>query len=166
MLPTYFHRYYIRYIEHNNAIWYRKFSATKRCFSTQLLPWVIFPSYEQEPECYPHRNLHLWRWPTVAVTTSEMHHLPPHCVHIHYLDPIKVWQVSMNVSGSNFFSVWRNSILHFCSIHAPMSDSILSGCTSAATCHMVTACNRILVRRFNLHCQTTNTCLWHSGPTW
>ena len=39
----------------------------------------------------------------IAVTTAEMHHPPPHCVHIHRLVSINVQQTSVNVSGCNIF---------------------------------------------------------------
>ena len=32
-----------------------------------------------------------------------MHHPPPHCAHIHYVVPLNVQQMSVNVSGSDFF---------------------------------------------------------------
>jgi len=75
--------------------------------------------------------------------------------------PLNVQQASVNANGCHFFSEWRNSITLFCFIHTSMSDTILSDCPSAATCHTATICNRILVGRFNLNCHTTNIRLLH-----
>ena len=61
----------------------------------------IFASDEQEPACHAHKNLHQWRQPTV--TTAEMHHLPPQCVHIHYLFSINIQQALVNVKWMPYF---------------------------------------------------------------
>ena len=45
-----------------------------------------------------------------------------------------------------------------------MSDAILIDCPSAVTYHTTTKYTGILVRRFGLHCHTTNICLWHCRP--
>ena len=55
------------------------------------------------------------------------------------------------------FSAWRNSIPHLCFICTSMSDAILSGCPSAAICHMATTCSAIWTRRFSLYCYTTTS---------
>jgi len=34
---------------------------------------------------------------------ADMHHSPPHCIHIHCLLSINIKQASMNISGCNFF---------------------------------------------------------------
>ena len=52
---------------------------------------------------FAHKNLHQQRWHTVAVTTTETHHPPPDCAHIHCLVSINIQQASMNVSGCIFF---------------------------------------------------------------
>lgn len=36
---------------------------------------------------------------------------------------------------------------------------LFADCPSAGICHLATKCNRILVGRFNLYCNTTNICL-------
>ncbi|WP_349433162.1 hypothetical protein [Proteus mirabilis] len=44
-----------------------------------------------------------------------------------------------------------------------MSDTILSGCPSAAASHTATACKRKIAGRFNLYCHTTIihlSCRW------
>ena len=46
--------------------------------------------------------------------------------------------------------------LHLCFICTSMSDAILSGCPSAAICHMAATRNGILVGRFSLYCRTNN----------
>jgi len=40
-----------------------------------------------------------------------------------------------------------------------MSDTILSNCPCAATCHTATKCDGILTVRFNFCCHTSNICL-------
>jgi len=92
------------------------------------------------------------------VTTSETHHLPPHCAYVHCLVSIKAQRVLMNVSGCHFFPTWRNSITHL--LHTSMSDTILSDSSSAAICCTANKYNRIPVGNFNPYCFTTNTCLW------
>ena len=76
----------------------------------------------------------------------------PCCVNIHSLVSTNFHQVSVNMSGCNFFSAWRNSITYLCSIGSPMSDAVLSVCSSSAICHTATKCNRILVGRFSPYC--------------
>ena len=65
---------------------------------------LIFTSDEQKPACFcVCKYLYHWRWPTLSVTTAEMHHPPPHCVHIHCLVSRNIQQASVNVSGHRFF---------------------------------------------------------------
>ena len=109
------------------------------------------------------KNLHQWRWPTIAVTTAEIHHPLPHCAHIHFLVSININKCQWMLIGAIVFS-WRNSVTPFCSTHTPMSNAILSDCPSAAIYHTATICNGILAGRFNLCCHTTNIHLWHCGP--
>jgi len=48
----------------------------------------------------------------------------------------------VSVNGCHFFFlIWRNSDPHFCLIHFYISDTIVSDCPSAATCHTETKCN-------------------------
>ena len=62
--------------------------------------WLyIFSSDEEEPARHAHKDLHQWKWPSIA----EMHHPLPHCAHIHCLVTINIQQVSMNVNRCNFF---------------------------------------------------------------
>ena len=102
-------------------------------------------------------------WPVfhVAVTSSEMHHLVPHCAHIHCLVFINIQQW---MSVGTIFSTWRNSIPHLCFTHISMSNTIVWDHPSAAICHAVTTCNRILVGRFKLCCHPT-ICLWYCVQT-
>ena len=127
--------------------------------------WLcFFISDEQEPACCGCNNRHQWRWPTVMVTTTEMHHPPPHCAHIHCLISIKVQRALTNASECHF-SALRNSVTQLCILHTFVSDAILSVCPSAAICHTATKCNGILVGRFSLYCHITNIQLWCWGLT-
>lgn len=71
-----------------------------------------------------------WTWLVfhAAVATAEMHPLLPHCTHVRCLVSTNVCQVSVNVSGCNFFIAWRNSILYLCFIHTSVSNISLSDC--------------------------------------
>jgi len=69
----------------------------------------------------------------------------------------------MNVSGCNFPYNRRIQRHTFAFIHSSMTDCILSGCLSAAICHMAKTCDRILAWRFSLYWDTTN--LWCCAPT-
>ena len=74
----------------------------------------------------------------------------------------KHWWMSV---GAIFFQHGgRNSVPHFCFICTSMSDTILSECLSADSCHVARECNGVLVGRFNLYCFTTNICLCCGGP--
>ena len=107
--------------------------------------------------CRACKNLHQRRWPTVTVPTAETHHPPLHCAHIHCSVSISVRQASMNVSGCHFFLHFRIQFHTFASytlpFQMPWRQSWMTWCPSAAICHTATKCNRILVRRFNLHCR-------------
>ena len=72
--PIYFHGSHNRYKKNSNTVWQSKFSATKHYFSTRShsYAWLYsFPIDEQEPACCACKNLHQWRWPTVAVASIK-----------------------------------------------------------------------------------------------
>ena len=83
MPPIYSHGNNSKYKEHNNTIWWSKFSVTKHNFSP--LPPLAMHFHQQMPAYCSCNNLHQHMWPTVSVTTAEMHHSPPHCARIHCL---------------------------------------------------------------------------------
>ena len=150
--------------EHNDAFWWTKLPATKHPLPTQppslvvhFLQWwtrtcmlCLSKSAEQ-------------RSPTV--TTTEMHHLPPHCAQSQSLVSRNVQQVSMNVTWCHFIphvEEFNNTpLLHG---HSSMSDAILSDCPSAAICHTATTWDGMSVGRFNFYHHTTTICLRHCGP--
>ena len=103
MFPIYFHGNHNRYKEHSNTdrANSQQENTLLQCNNDHEL--CIFTSEVQEPACHAHNNLHHWKWPTVAVSTAEMHHPPLHCAHIHWVVSIKVQQVLMNVTGCHFF---------------------------------------------------------------
>ena len=124
----------------------------------------IFVRDEKEPACNACKNLCQQKWPTVAVTTAEMHHPLPLCVHICCLVSRNIQQTLKDVSGCHFCSAWRNWMTPFCFTCTSMSDIILSNCLSAAICHTATKFKGISVEGFYLYCHTTITHLWCSGP--
>ena len=71
------------------------------------------------------------RWPTVTLVTAEMHHPPPHCVHIHCFVSINACQESMNVSGSPFFPhegiQWHTFASYALPCQTPFYETALSG---------------------------------------
>jgi len=110
-------------------------------------------------------NSYAWpsrSWLVFHVTVATVKYTT-HCAHNHRLLSINVKQVSMNVIGCDFLfffpPTWRNSVTLLCFVCSSTSDAILLYCPSAAICHTVTKCNRILAGRFNLNCHITNTCL-------
>ena len=80
----------------------------------------------------------------VSVVTAETHHPLPHCANNHCLVFINIQQTSMNVNEFAIFFTWKISVVQLFFIHTSMSDTILSGCPSAAICCMATKCNKIL----------------------
>ena len=96
-----------------------------------------------------------------------MHHPPPHHAHIHALVSRNVQQTSMNVNGCLFFFFFFFFLSHSCMeelngtplLHTYMSDRILltymsdgvlSGCPSVATCCIARKFTGIMEGRFNL----------------
>ena len=75
----------------------------------------------------------------------------PRCARIHWLVAINIQLTSMNVSGCYCGGIQFPPL---CFIRPSMSDTTVSDCPSAATCHKATTCNGILVGRFS-----TNICL-------
>ena len=70
---------------------------------------------------------HCWNAPPTASLRSH----PQFGLHKHLA----------SVDKYAIFSMWRNSVTHFCFMCTSMSDAILSDCPSAAVCHMAAKCN-------------------------
>ena len=93
MPPIYFHGNYNRYKEHNNSdrsncqLWSTVFQHSHH-------HWLCFHQRWTRAAWHTCKNPHQQKWPTVTVTTAEMHHPLPHCV-----VSISVQQAMMNVSG-------------------------------------------------------------------
>ena len=69
------------------------------------------------------------------------------------------------MSMGAIFCTWSNSGPHLCFMHTFMSDTIFSGCLSAAICPTATKLNVVLSGGFNLSYRATNIFLWCHGPT-
>uniref|UniRef100_A0A8C2TLL4 Uncharacterized protein n=1 Tax=Coturnix japonica TaxID=93934 RepID=A0A8C2TLL4_COTJA len=89
----------------------------------------------------------------ITLLKCATHHLNS----IYCLVSINIHQAPMTVNGCHFFSTWRNSVPLLCFILTSTSDTILSGCPSAAICHTATTCNGIVVGRFSL--------CWHQSTS-
>jgi len=73
----------------------------------------------------------------------------------------KHWWMSM----AAIVSKWRNLMTHLCFILTSVSDTIPSGCPSAAICHTATKCNGLSFGRFSLYCHIISIHLCHNGPS-
>ena len=66
-----------------------------------------------------------------------------------------LWSPSVNeCQRLPFFSACRSSVTPFCSIRISVSDTNLSDCPSAVSCHTATKRNGTLTGRFNPYCHT------------
>ena len=149
--------------------------ATEHCFS--LLPplamhfhqWGMNNSLHAKPiKMGTSRDDQLFHSCYVSAI-AELHHSPPHCVHICCLVSINIQEASMNVNGCHLFLMEEISStplihLHF---HIRCHFVRLSLCCHLLLrgTHSIITCNEILVGRFNIYCHTTNICLWHGGLT-
>ena len=91
----------------------------------------------------------------ITVTTAETCYPPLHCAHIHCLVSIIVQQVSMNISGCNFFCMKRlisTPLIHLYFHHQ------MPFCQTALLPSVIRQQNvmEYWLGRFNLCCLTTN----------
>ena len=98
------------------------------------------------------------------VTTTEMHHPPPHYTHIHCLVSISIQQASVNVNGCHFFCMED-----FCS----MSLLYTNFCVRSHSVRLPLCCHLSRSKKmewnisgiFNIYYHTTNIHLLCCGPT-
>ena len=83
----------------------------------------------------------MWLVFYVTVTAAEMHHPLCHCAHIHYLVPISVQQVSMNVSGCYFLCMEELNSSPLLHTHFYVRCHFVR-CPSAAICYTATQWNK------------------------
>ena len=166
-MPIYFHGKNNWYKEHNNTPQLNKFWALKHFFSIATTTSYAF---------LPLMNKRLYGMLVkIHVATWNMAHLSQCCHHC-WTTPVTTSLFSHPLFGLHKHSEsidegqWVQFFPHggiqwhtFFLIRSSMLDVILSDCPSAATRHMATKYNRILVGRLSRYCRTTNICLWYQA---
>jgi len=137
MSPIYFHGNFNRYKEQNNAVWWRKFPATKHKTFFNIVTIIISLAQMRWLRCSSFYNVTVFH-DHPEHNFSFMSLLPP------LSNPCSLTALISTIRSSKtfgkcpwmlmsaIFSVWRNSVPHFFFICTSMSDTILSDCLSAA----------------------------------